>query len=136
MDTCQPGMIGLNLEPEMNMEMQFIELYDAERACNYFDRPNVTGVHPQCHVGYLCNDYRPSMWSGTRNGWLKPHFTFDWASDAHELPVLDLSEGSRLVDRSCDARIDLCTVQDYTLSAIMRMWQNGTAHGEYKAMEG
>ena len=57
------------LEPRAREEhgVEYTKLYEADRACNYFERPIVTGVHPQNHVGYLCNDYRPMMWSGTIN---------------------------------------------------------------------
>jgi hypothetical protein len=113
----------------------FIELYDADRACNYYDRPKVTGVHPLCHVGYLCNDYRPRMWSGTKHGWLKPHFTFDWASDAHQLPVQDLVKAAGLsIDHAMLALI-CAPCRTHSVSNYANVG-NGTAYGNYKAMEG
>ena len=125
------------LEPRAREENgdDFIMLYDAERACNYFDRPAVTGVHPQCHAGYLCNDYRPRMWSGTANGWLKPHFTFEWVNKAHELPILDLIRAAGLsLDHAMLALIcALCRPHSVSIYANIG---NGTAQGEHKAMKG
>ena len=86
------------LEPRAREEhgYEYIKLYEAGRACNYVEMPIVTGVHQKTHVGYVCSDYGPRTRSGTANGWLKPHFNFDWASTAHELPVVDLTQAAGL----------------------------------------
>ena len=125
------------LEPRAKKEHDddFIKLYAAERACNYFDMPAVTGVHPQCHVGYLCNDYRPRMWSGTANGWLKPHFTFDWATKAHELPILDLIRAAGLSVNYAMLALICAPCRTHSVSNYANIG-NGIAHGVYKAMKG
>jgi hypothetical protein len=124
------------LEPRAREEHGdgYMELYKVERACIYFERPAVTGVHPQCHVGYMCNNYRPWMWSGTSNGWFKSHFMFDWASDVHELPVLDLVAAAGLsIEHLMLALLCApCRLHSVNNHANVR---NGTAHGVYKAME-
>ena len=74
------------------------------------------------------------MWSGTANGWHKPRFTFDWASKAHELPILDLIRVAGLfVDHAMLALICAsCRAHSVSNSANI---VSGTAHGEYKVMK-
>lgn len=113
---------------------EYVRLYEVERACNYYVRLVITGVHQQCHMGYLCNDCMPRLWSGTTNGWLKPHFRFDWATAAHEMPIRDLVEAAGLSVGHLMLTLLCAPCRTHSVSNYANT-KYGTAHGVYKAIE-
>ena len=74
------------------------------------------------------------MWPGTANGWLSPHFNFDLANTAHEVPVVDLVQAVGLSTDHLMLALLCAPCRAHSVSNYASM-KKGTAHDVYTALD-